>query len=68
MSFNVGTTDRIVRIALAVLLALAIVLGWVSGVVAIIAGVLAAVFLVTGVVKFCPLYFPFGIKTNKSDT
>jgi predicted lysophospholipase L1 biosynthesis ABC-type transport system permease subunit len=67
MSFNVGTTDRIVRIALAVLMALAIVLGWVSGVVAIIAGVLAAVFLVTGVVKFCPLYLPFGIKTNKSE-
>lgn len=67
MTFNVGSTDRIIRIALAVFWVLTIVLGWATGVVAVIAGVLAAIFLVTGVVKFCPLYLPFGIKTTKAE-
>jgi hypothetical protein len=67
MNFNVGTTDRIVRITLAVLLVLAIALKWATGIGAVVAGVLAVIMLVTGVVKFCPIYLPFGIKTNQTD-
>lgn len=66
MSFNVGTTDRIIRITLAFLLALATTLVWVSGIAAVVAGVFSAILLVTGVVKFCPLYLPFGLKTIRS--
>jgi len=39
--------------------------GVVSGVLAIVLGVLAAVFVLTSVISFCPLYAPFGISTYK---
>ena len=36
-----------------------------SPVAAIVLGILAVVFVVTGVVGFCPLYLPFGISTKR---
>lgn len=67
MSFkqNMGTTDRIVRIVLAVILAALALTGVVSGALAIIFYVLAAVFVVTSLVSFCPLYLPFNLSTKK---
>jgi hypothetical protein len=65
MKINVGQTDRYIRMAVAAVLVAAVLFGWVTGVVAIIASVLAVVFIVTATVKVCPLYMPFGIKTNK---
>lgn len=65
MKVNMGNTDRIVRVVLALVFIAAIVLGWISGAVAVIAGILAAIFIVTSFVRFCPLYLPFGLKTTK---
>jgi hypothetical protein len=67
MSFkkNMGSTDRIVRIVLAVILAALALTGTVGGVLAIIFYVLAAVFVVTSLVSFCPLYLPFNLSTRK---
>lgn len=62
---NMGTIDRIIRIALALVFVGLIVTGTVSGVFAIILGVLAAVFAVTSVVSFCPLYVPLKLSTLK---
>ncbi|HOX18439.1 MAG TPA: DUF2892 domain-containing protein [Spirochaetales bacterium] len=64
MKSNMGTLDRVIRIALAALFAVLIATGVVVGTGAWILGVLGAVFLVTAVVAFCPLYLPFGISTR----
>ena len=61
---NLGSVDRIIRIALALVFVGLIVTGTVSGVLAIIFGVLAAVFAVTSVFSFCPLYLPFKLSTR----
>ena len=63
MTKNMGTIDRIIRIVFAVLVAALYFTGVISGTLAIILGILAAVFLVTGIVGFCPLYAPFKLST-----
>lgn len=67
MSFkkNVGSVDRIVRIVLAVVLAALALTGIVGGALAIVFYILAAVFVVTAVMGFCPLYLPFNLSTKK---
>jgi hypothetical protein len=64
MKANMGTIDRIIRTALAVLVGVLWYTGQISGTVAIILGILAIVFLLTSVVSFCPLYAPFRISTK----
>jgi len=61
---NVGLTDKIVRLALAVLLAGLNLFGQVSGLLGIVLWVFAAVLVLTSVVSFCPLYLPFKISTK----
>lgn len=64
MKSNMGTLDRVIRIALAALFAVLIATGVVTNVGAWVLGVLGAVFLLTSVVAFCPLYLPLGINTK----
>ena len=65
MKKNMGSTDKIIRI----LIALVIVGLWykeiISGTTATVLGVFAIIFLLTSLISFCPLYFPFGINTSK---
>jgi hypothetical protein len=65
MKKNMGTSDRIIRLAVAVLIAVLYFTNVISGTLAIILGIVAAVFLVTSLVGTCPLYMPFGISTRK---
>lgn len=65
MKKNIGTTDRIVRIIVALLIAILYFTGAISGTVATILGILAIVFAFTSSISFCPLYLPFGISTRK---
>jgi hypothetical protein len=65
MKPNLGTTDRIVRVGIAVLLGIGAWLAGLGSVGGIILLVLAAVMLVTSAVSFCPLYLPFGFSTRK---
>lgn len=65
MKKNMGTIDRIIRVSIVVLIAILYFTNVISGTWAIILGVLAAIFLVTSLVGFCPLYLPFGISTRK---
>jgi hypothetical protein len=60
---NMGTTDRVIRIAVVVVIAALYFSGQLSGTVAIVLGVIAVAFLITGLVGFCPAYFPFKIST-----
>ena len=63
MTKNIGTVDRIVRVALAIVIAILYFTGAISGTAAIILGILAVVFLATSFMSFCPLYAPFKIST-----
>jgi len=65
MPKNMGTVDRVVRIILAIVVAVLYFTGQLTGVAAIILGILAVVFVATGVLGFCPLYYPFKFSTNK---
>ncbi|HUX41650.1 MAG TPA: DUF2892 domain-containing protein [Rectinemataceae bacterium] len=64
MPKNMGTVDRIIRIILAVIIAILFFTNQITGVAAIILGILAIVFVLTSLVSFCPLYLPFKINTG----
>jgi hypothetical protein len=68
MPQNVGTTDRAVRVVVAV--AATLVAGWAGfGTAAgIVLLAIAAVLLVTGASGFCPLYVPFHLSTCRHGT
>lgn len=63
MKKNMGTTDRLLRIVLAVVVAILYFTNTISGTLAIVLGALAAIFILTSLVRFCPLYVPLGINT-----
>jgi len=63
MKANIGTIDRVLRLILgAVLIGLSVteVIGW--------WGWLGAVPLLTGMIRFCPLYTILGFKTCSADS
>ncbi|MGM0462903.1 MAG: YgaP family membrane protein [Fibrobacterota bacterium] len=66
MKKNMGTTDKIIRVLLAAIFGVLYVTETISGAFGIVLLVLAGVFVVTGVIGFCPLYAPFGITTCSS--
>jgi hypothetical protein len=63
MKKNMGTMDKIIRFALAILIAILYFTNTIEGTLGIIMLVLAGVFVLTSFVSFCPLYAPFGINT-----
>ena len=67
MKKNVGTADRIIRVILAVVFAVLFFTKTVPGTVGYVLLALAAIFLVTSIITFCPLYLPFGLSTCKKD-
>ncbi|TCI94908.1 DUF2892 domain-containing protein [Tenacibaculum sp. M341] len=64
---NMGTTDKIIRIAIAGVVAALYLTNIINGLTAIILGVLALIFLATSFISFCPLYYPFKISTRKKN-
>lgn len=66
MKSNMGTTDKIIRIALAALIAvLYFFTDLIPGTLGIVLLVLSAIFVLTSLISFCPLYLPFGLSTCK---
>lgn len=65
MGKNVGQTDKMIRIVVAVVAAIAAFMS--SGTLAIVLWIVAGIMLVTGLVGFCPLYRLFGISTCPVD-
>jgi Protein of unknown function (DUF2892) len=63
MTRNVGSLDRTIRVLFAATVALAYIMGWISGTLTIVLGVVAVVMLVTGLVSFCPLYRILGVNS-----
>ena len=67
MKKNIGTADRIVRVLLAIVMIILYIQGVVTGLWGIVLLVLSGVFLLTSLVKFCPLYLPFGLRTTRPE-
>jgi hypothetical protein len=65
MMKNMGSVDKLVRVILAIVFGVLIILGVVQGVLAWVLGILGVIFLVTSSCSRCPLYYPFGISTQK---
>ena len=63
MKKNMGNTDRIVRVLIAIIIAGLFFSGTLTGLVGTILLVLAGVFVATSVFSFCPLYTIFGLST-----
>ena len=59
MKKNMGTTDKAIRILIAVVIGVLYFTNTISGTLAIVLGILAVVFLLTSFINFCPLYLPF---------
>jgi hypothetical protein len=65
MKKNMGFVDKIIRIAVAVVFVILYFTHIVTGTLGIVLLILAAVFVLTSIVSFCPLYIPLGINTDK---
>lgn len=63
MKKNLGSTDKIVRVLIAIVFIVLYLTNVVSGTLGLILLVLAGVFVATSLVSFCPLYALFGIST-----
>ena len=61
MKCNVGLVDRLIRIVLGLIIAIAGIVfdNWL--------GLIGIIPIATGLFKFCPLYLPLKISTNKKD-
>lgn len=65
MKTNVGGTDKLIRLVIAVIFVVLYLTGVVSGTLGYVLLGLAVVFVLTALVSFCPLYIPFKINTGK---
>lgn len=63
MKANMGRTDRILRIGIAAIIAILYFSEIITGMVGIVLLVAAGIFLLTSIVRFCPLYAIFGLST-----
>lgn len=65
MHANVGSADRLIRIILGlVIIGLPFVLAW-GTLGTTVSALIGAVFVITALVRFCPAYRLFGIRTCK---
>ncbi len=63
MKTNMGSLDRAIRIIAAAAFILLAYTGVITGTLASVAYIFAAVFILTSLVGFCPLYALFGFNT-----
>ncbi|WP_341227330.1 DUF2892 domain-containing protein [uncultured Arcticibacterium sp.] len=65
MTKNMGTTDKMLRIAVALVIALLYWQNIITGTLALVLIAVSVVFLLTSTASFCPLYKVLGISTCK---
>lgn len=66
MKKNMGNTDRILRILVAIVIAVLYFTNVITGTLGIVLLVLAGVFVLTSLISFCPLYTLVGMNTCKT--
>ncbi len=62
---NMGLTDRLVRIAVAILIGALYVTGQIWGKAAIVLGVIAVILVVTSILGTCLMYIPFKLDSRE---
>jgi len=65
MKKNMGTIDKIIRVLIAVVIAILFFTKVITGALGMVLLALAIIFVLTSLISFCPLYLPFGINTGK---
>jgi hypothetical protein len=65
MKWNMGSTDRALRLALAIILAILVYNEVITGIFSSLMLGLAVILFITSTIGVCPLYFPFKISTRK---
>jgi hypothetical protein len=65
MKKNIGYVDGIIRLIVAALIVLFYGIGMINGTSALLLMFIAVIFVLTSLVRVCPLYLPFGISTRK---
>jgi hypothetical protein len=60
-----GNTDKAIRIVIAIVLGVLIYTNVVTGALALVLGIVGAIFVLTSLISFCPLYRIFGMNTCK---
>jgi hypothetical protein len=65
MKNNIGTVDKVIRILIALVVAVLYFAHIVSGVLAIVLLAVAAVLFLTAILNFCPIWYALGISTRK---
>lgn len=65
MKKNMGNTDRIIRVLIAIVVIALYFSNLIAGTVGIVLLALAGIFVLTSLISFCPLYTIFGINTCK---
>ncbi|PLX17136.1 MAG: DUF2892 domain-containing protein [Salinivirgaceae bacterium] len=63
MKKNIGVLDRVIRVLIALTIAVLYFMEIITGTLGIILLVVAGVFLITSITSFCGLYTIFGIRT-----
>lgn len=65
MKSNIGSTDKIIRILLAIVIAVLYFTKVISGTTGIILLALGVILLLTALINFCPIWAMLGINTEK---
>ncbi|MEI7977442.1 MAG: DUF2892 domain-containing protein [Bacteroidota bacterium] len=64
MKTNVGLTDKIIRVLVAVLIASLYFMGKIDGTLSIVLLIIATIFIATSFISFCPIYSIFGLSSK----
>ncbi len=67
MKKNVGTTDKVVRILMAVVIAVLYFTNVISGTLAIILLIIAGILIATSFLSLCPIYLALGLSSRKKE-
>jgi amino acid transporter len=65
MKKNLGTIDKLVRILIAAVIAILFFANIITGALGIALLLFAVILVVTSFINFCPIYFAFGLSSNK---
>jgi Protein of unknown function (DUF2892) len=63
MKKNLGSSDRLLRVVIAAIIATLYLTNVISGTLGLVLLVLAGIFVATSLVSFCPIYALFGMST-----
>jgi hypothetical protein len=67
MKKNMGSYDRIIRFTLAMIVIALYFTNVITDNIALVLLFVIGIFMITSILSFCPIYFPFGISSRKKE-